>query len=126
MPKDVISLRVKLEVKEAWDQLTDNDKMRIRDILEELVLLHASGFSVELLKRELDSLRADICPLLKKIVEYYNRSSCIEHCHDDLVKSYFYKLYYIVNYKLCTTYPVKPQSPAQSPAPAQSQEGVNQ
>jgi len=110
MSKDVIGFRVRSEVKTAWEQLTENDKNRVRIMVEELILLHASGYSVELIKRELDSLRAEICPALKKIVEAYEDAWCINRCSEDWVKSYFYKLYYIINYKLCNAYPVKPQN----------------
>ena len=106
--RDVISLRVRVEVKDAWEQLTDHDKARIRDFVEELVLLHATGFKVDLVKRELDSLRAEICPMLIKIAEYYHKSACISNCYDPNVKYYEQYLYYYVQ-KLCKYYPAKPQ-----------------
>jgi len=109
MVKDVIGLRVRLEVKNAWDSLTDSDKDRIKAIVEELILLHSAGFSVEMVKRELDSLRTEVCPWFIKIVEYYRKSGCINGCYDSNVRNYINYLHYYVQ-KLCKYYPAKPQA----------------
>jgi len=110
MGKDVISIRVDLRVKEAWDNLSDSDKDRIRGVVEALIMLQYSGFNIELVNRGLDSLRAEICPTLSKIVEYYAKTSCIRNCFDDNVRNYFYTIQYITQ-RLCSTHPVKREGP---------------
>jgi len=108
--KDVIGLRVSLEVKQAWDNnLTNEDKEKIKAIVEELILLHQAGFSFELVKRELDSLRAEICPRLLKAVEYMMKSSCIIRCYDDYLRKYFFDVEYLAQ-QLCKTHPARPSS----------------
>jgi len=106
LPKDIIGLRVSLEVKHAWDNLTDRDKDKIKAIVETLILLHQAGFSFDLVKRELDSLRAEICPKMLRAVEYMRKSVCISRCYDDNLKKNFFDLEYLTQ-QLCKTYPVK-------------------
>ncbi len=109
MRGDVIGLRVRQEVKNAWDNLGEQDKERIRSFLEEVVLLHATGFNMDLRRQEFDGLRAEVCPSLIKIVEYYNKSSCITRCYDPNVKHYASMLGYLTE-RLCKIHPVLPRS----------------
>jgi hypothetical protein len=108
MTKDVIGFRVSEEVKKAWDNLNDADKDRVRAFLEQLIMLYSAGFSVEMAKREFDSLRAEICPDLLRAFEYMNKSSCIYKCYDSNVSSLFNHAMYLVQ-KLCKTHPVRTQ-----------------
>ena len=111
LAKDVISMRVRVEVKTAWENLTDTDKENIRALVEELVLLHQAGFSINLVKRELDSLRAEICPRLLKAVEYIVKHPCSYRCYDDYYRKYYSDIQYL-SQVLCRTHPVKPNTPS--------------
>jgi hypothetical protein len=103
---DVIGLRVRQEVKNAWDNLSEHDKDKIRGFMEELILLHSAGFNMDLRRQEFDGLRAEVCPSLLKAVEYFSRSLCIFKCYDENVRNYFSYLQYNVQ-KLCKSHPVR-------------------
>jgi hypothetical protein len=98
----VIGLRVREEVKTAWDSLTDSDKEKIKALVEELVILHKAGFKVDVVKHEMDS----ICQKLMRTVGSLINHPCVYRCYDDSARSLFYELYNLAQ-QLCK--PVRPR-----------------